>query len=363
MHEQELKDYSIDISGVQFMGVLHGMDLSVFDNQKIELLIQKNIYVLAAFQYHEGDEFAYYSKPPKEFELDLDYKERRYTMNPVIIAEIFCQLEVCAIGNGVGAEIEIEKIFFKLKSLVGKKDKIKYLKKRYQKNFPKDSDYEWYSDLENEGGEVLGVYVAWYEYVYFYLCSESGYFFVKLYLTYNKTDLYYNFSDLITLTLNWEESEGRTDLRDLLDKWHDFHEKDLILSDIQRKIEEIEKGEKSNEDNREKYLELSYKYDLTNECLSASEIAYYVYYKDYAKERVIEDDGLKREEYWKKIGETFGKNGANIRKEHGKLVRDKEYRLQPTFNRVSMLEKILPLLSEKSKIHCKDELEIIKLNL
>ncbi|TYB75723.1 hypothetical protein [Bizionia myxarmorum] len=367
MHEKELEGYSTDIYGYQFIGLLNGtdIDIDIFDKKTIEALIERKVFT-------PFKEFLDFFDPDDstEFDVMIFYDSKCFELNPVLVAELYNIMENIAGTRGLFLEHYVDELMLETHAIVGKKAKKKFLKKRYKKEFPKNIDFRAYSTLVECEAVLFDVNISWYEnFQQFFLPQEIGVFLIKSYLTHKNNEFSFNddVQDFSNLILQKHEDKDDIELDDLINDWRDFSVKELILKEILWLIDEIDNKNKpptmEDLDFDKDYLDDNIVDNLSEMSLTASEVAYYIFYREYVSEKIIESKDLKRVDYWNLIGKKFKCSGPNIRKVHGKLLNDKEYRLKATLNRKKMLVKILPFLSENARKQCENDLKVIELNL
>lgn len=393
MYQKELINLTCDYIGPNYLGALKGFDLSELTPITIEKLIIEEIFIkqepLGIDMYY-SDEVLFNGNSTK-LEIVIEYEKTKYELNHIIIADIFCNLmnyvnklrSYEGYDSGLGSIDSgqiVDKIESKLRKKVGKKDKIKYLKKCFRKHFPDHDEWYLFYDVDNEyENKILENEISWYEYIYGYLEGEEGLAIIKRYLTYEGEFEEYNFDHIINEVLEGDSELDYCETKDLLLKWTYFYEKEIVLSSILWLIERVKNPNKpafaSEESTFGSYLEDMDEYDdfgdyyddqiidYSDIGFSASEIALFLYYKDYVNEKIINKEGISEGQYWDEISKIFKKSGANIRNKYGEFSGSKESRLLATHNKIKMFEKILPHLSENSQIKCREELNAIKLNL
>ncbi|WP_417198957.1 hypothetical protein [Bizionia sp.] len=374
--EYNLLKWSGRYAQCYYMGKINDNDLSKIDTKTIDVLIKENIFI--------KPEMSITMRHKLFFDLDSECKESdssaldnriyrnsiEYILNPDVSDDMFLLLQYY-IEEDNYPDDEIDELFFKVNAILGKKKKIKYLKKQYKKIFPKDSDFMMYSTSIDDDSEKFGISEAWYDIFCEYLFKDQQ-IFIKSYLTTNfdNSDMA-TFIEVVISTIQQENEIPCYNLKNFIKKWKIFYVKDCLLKNILWKIrvisdpESIELPKGIVLDEPETKIEKVSDFDSCLSDLSGTEMAYYIYYTEYANEKVVEYDRSSEAEqtaYWSAISKIYNKNITNVRKTVG-LIKDEQVRLKPTSQREKMFKNFLPFLSENAKKHCLKELNILTKNL
>lgn len=402
MNQKELSLFEASIVSNRFLGIASDIDFNNFNEETITTLIDRNVYVLAHNDFPDFE-----MDDSNSFSFHLYLNNIFYQINPIIIAEVYGVIRYFVEDKICLSECFVEDLMMKTYTLPGRKSKKKFLKKKYKKMFPKDEGFLVYSTLVECEGVLFDANISWYEHVKDFLTGEEGQIMINTYLNYKREEnIFRNETDfLYEIFLQFEEI-GEYEFDELKEQWLNYYEKEFYLLEILSCMERVGKLKKKSEffnsskefsfmDEMDGYDDDDYDYDYDNVFLngnshfdvfnsqgdvinyseesqaemelseagfSALEAAYYIYFTEYVNEVIIDDKMMKKDDYWNEIGKIFKCSGANVRNNHGKILRDKNYRRKPTMQRIKILKKVLPFLSEKAKVQCEIIIEKIEIN-
>lgn len=330
-------DYYVD--DLKYYGILKNHNLEILNDSLIKTLLEKNIIVFSREYPFETD---------TKFKNRINYKGKCYKLSYEVQHEIFKLIDFHFDfrENQHFIEIDIEQLNFDLQRFLDIEDKITFLKRKYSEVFPDHIWYDSYNEYlikykNNQSAEYeLDEHLLYQEYPgKNYSDWESfvwGVFSKEIIIWYLTEDL----NEVHSLDIEnpffhkiygIEIVQSYPKLFEMVELWQEFHLKKGVLKYIKSKIEELEKEINNTAQNN----------TSTNK-LSALEVAYYIYYKREAKEKVAEVP-FPSEMAFKELQDEWGPNWKNIQKEYNLIFKDRDIRLKP--GRDKKIQRIKHLLT------------------
>ncbi|MFD2915822.1 hypothetical protein [Psychroserpens luteus] len=264
-----------------FIGILKDYDLSNLDDNLIEILIDKRVYVIREV-YQFPDLIEEYDEDREKYNAFGWFIARKpfyYDFNPLIVKESFLLIRNYIENKSYITEDFVLALEFKVDSKFDRKSKKKYLKKQYEKFLPDDLEFASFSTLVDKSEKVYGVHQAWYESFTDLVGSDSE-SFLGLYLTNSKGDLTLEkfIKDMVALAIEVDH-----EFKDFVEQWKTFYKAELILNEILFLLEEIDNENRVLVDKKNKESEITLK-DLFNNVEN-----YEPFIKLYIKKNIIKN--------------------------------------------------------------------------
>ncbi|XMO87179.1 hypothetical protein AAFN75_02600 [Algibacter sp. AS12] len=211
------------IDDLKFIGLFSKQSIWKINQPLINKLLQKNI-IVKDVEYTVGmTQLNLVPGNCNRLCFPLCYEGVFYKLSDPFFRELFLQME-WHVKTAIGSyENEIEEIFFEIESFFNTDKKIKFLKRKYRKYYPKN-EYTLYSLYINDN--------KWKEWVLQEFSNSPT--ILKLYLTGKKDDW------LTFIIYNNKECLQKDCVFTLMSKWGKFHKTQNILHLINNKIKELE---------------------------------------------------------------------------------------------------------------------------
>ncbi|MBR9847423.1 MAG: hypothetical protein GYB35_15545 [Algicola sp.] len=345
-----------------FIGILQNYDLSNLDDNLIEILIDKKVYIKRKMWSFEGwiEEYEVDREQYNAFGDIIAYSPYYYEINPLLIKETFLLVRNFIENQSYITEDFVLDLKFKANSKFNQKSKRKYLKKLYESYFPKDVEFASFSTLADNSKKLYGVHQAWYE-LFFDLVGSDSESFLGLYLTNSEGEITLETSIAKIVELAMEIDD---EFKDFVEQWEIFYKAELILNEILFLIEETDAErhvivDKTDSNSNCEEIVGNSNDVLSMKELSALEVAYYRYYMIEANES-FEKSFTTLKEAYENLGSKCDVNSKNIQLSYNKISVDKELRTKA--NRWQMIEKTIPFLTAKARKIAQIELNMSKCN-
>ncbi|MCK0114981.1 hypothetical protein [Gelidibacter sp. F63206] len=224
----------------KFLGILRGRNFNFINNQLIEDLIKNEVIFEDHLDYGEPDSC------PMHLCAFIYFNNKVFQLNEVVLEEIYSILKYY-VEKEADFQYGLQPIFYKLNSIIDKDKKIKYLKKTYEKIYPKD--WQTYSMYLGSGSNGIKSWKEWT-----FLSIEESPNLLKHFLTlpelsvpFETTEEALSLIESLHVCYHFmnvaNENRENLDLDgffNLLEEWKTLFEKENQLQTILNKIHELE---------------------------------------------------------------------------------------------------------------------------